>query len=72
MANAEDAAKLMSASAEIKALKMEVHQSQCEVTSFTKKVETSNDHQTLTSKALEQANFLLQGARALTNSWKLK
>ncbi|XP_022854660.1 uncharacterized protein LOC111375973 [Olea europaea var. sylvestris] len=41
----EESAKLESALAQIEALKREVHESQCEVASLTKKVEVSNDHQ---------------------------
>lgn len=46
--NIEDTTKLDSSLAEIEALKREVHESQCEVASLTKKVETSNSRQKLT------------------------
>lgn len=60
---AEDAAKLDSVLAEIEALKREVHESHCEVTSLTKKLETSNNHQSLIVEALEKANLELAGLR---------
>lgn len=47
--------------AKIELLKMEVHESQCEVASLTKKMETSNNHQKLTVEAQEKANLELTG-----------
>lgn len=40
----KDIAKLDSALVKIKVLKRDVHEYQCEVTSLTKNVETSNNH----------------------------
>lgn len=59
----EEVAKLDSALAEIKALKRELHKSQCKVASLTKKVETLSNHQKLTSEALEKANLELTSPR---------
>lgn len=55
----EDAAKLESTLSQIKALKKVAYESQYEVVTLTKKVETSNNHQKLTSETLEQANLQL-------------
>ncbi|XP_022891702.1 uncharacterized protein LOC111406522 [Olea europaea var. sylvestris] len=55
--------KAARAEAEIEALKKEVHESQCEVASLTKKVEVSNEYQKVTAKALEKANLSLVGAQ---------
>lgn len=59
----EEAAKLDSALVEIEALKMEVHKSQCKMASLTKKFETSNGHQKLTSKLWRRLswNSFVQG-----------
>ncbi|XP_022890577.1 uncharacterized protein LOC111405776 [Olea europaea var. sylvestris] len=59
----EEMAKLESALAQIEALKKEVHESQCEMASLTKKVEVSNEHQKVTVEALEKANLSLVGAQ---------
>ncbi|XP_022872417.1 uncharacterized protein LOC111391430 [Olea europaea var. sylvestris] len=59
----EELTKLESALAQIEALKKEVYESQCEVTSLTKKVEVSNEHQKVTAEALEKANLSLAGAQ---------
>ncbi|XP_022871083.1 uncharacterized protein LOC111390297 [Olea europaea var. sylvestris] len=59
----EEMTKLESALAQIEALKKEVHESQREVTSLTKKVEVSNEHQKVTAEALEKANLSLTGAQ---------
>ncbi|XP_022843376.1 uncharacterized protein LOC111366926 [Olea europaea var. sylvestris] len=59
----EEMVKLESALAQIEALKKEVHESQYEVASLTKKVEVSNEHQKVTAEALEKANLSLVGAQ---------
>ncbi|XP_022899419.1 uncharacterized protein LOC111412733 [Olea europaea var. sylvestris] len=59
----EELTKLESALAQIEALKREVHKSQCEVASLTKKVEVFNDHQKVTAEALEKANRELARAQ---------
>lgn len=53
---AEESVKLAYALAEIEILKNEVHLTQSEVASMTKRVETSNSHKKLVVKALEKAN----------------
>jgi chromosome segregation ATPase len=58
---AEESAKLASALAEIEALKKEVHLSQSEVASLTKRVETSDAHQKIAAEALERANKEKEG-----------
>lgn len=59
----EDAAKLDSALAEIEELKRKVHETQYEVGSLTKKVETSSNHLKLTAEALEKTNLQLLGVK---------
>ncbi|XP_022863888.1 axoneme-associated protein mst101(2)-like [Olea europaea var. sylvestris] len=59
----EEAAKLESALAQIEALKKEVYELRYEVASLTKKVEVSNEHQKVTTEALEKANLFVAGAR---------
>lgn len=59
----EEMAKLESALVQIEALKKEVHESQYEVASLTKKVEVSNEHQKVTVEAMEKANLSLTGAQ---------
>lgn len=63
--NIEDVAKFVSTLAKINALKKEVHKSQCEVTSLTKKVETSNNHQKLTSKPKNRPTCNSRGLETL-------
>lgn len=53
VARAEGTAKLDSTLVEMESLKGEVYESQCKFASLTKKVETLNNHQKLTSEALE-------------------
>lgn len=68
----KEVAKLGYALTEIKALKREVHEFQCEVASLTKKFKTLNDHQKLMSEALENANLKLAGFKATTNFMRPK
>ncbi|XP_022866780.1 muscle M-line assembly protein unc-89-like, partial [Olea europaea var. sylvestris] len=59
----EELAKLESVLAQIEVLKKEVYESRCEVASLTKKVEVSNEHQKVTTEALEKANASLASSQ---------
>lgn len=67
----EEVTKLESVLAEIEALKMEVHESQWKVASLNKKVETSNNHQKLKAKALDEANLKLPGLKDVNQLYVL-